>query len=304
MTLGRLEGLDALRPAIVVTGIAHLGLVESQLGDVEIETGPIVVEPIGRNTAPAVIAAALVADASDVLVILPSDHLITDVSSFQSSVRDATALAAKGGIVTFGIKPTRAETGYGYIEVGSRRDGAYRVESFKEKPGPDQAAALATDGRHFWNSGMFVARADVVLEEARAHCPQILEGVLAAMPPSRQGVIELGDEFEGVEPISFDYAIMEKTARALVIPLDVGWDDVGSYRSLHGVSPRDGAGNHISGDVTAADLANSFIRATSRRVVVAGVSDLIVVETPDAVLVLPMDRAQDVKDLQAGPDAS
>lgn len=297
MTLERVAALPGLRPCLVVTGAAHIDLARSGIAAGGLPA-TLIVEPVGRNTAPAAIAAALIADPEDVLVILPSDHLVIDGPGFRAAVLDAAAVAAEGGIVTFGVVPTRPETGYGYIEIGPPAGRAHEVAAFKEKPGPAEAAAMAADGRHLWNSGVFVARAGDFLEEAGAHRPDVVTGVEAALPTDRVGDLHLGPEFGEVDPVSIDYAIMEKTGRARVLPIDVGWDDVGSYRSLLAASERDDAGNHLSGQVTISGVTGSLVKATSRRVVVAGLDGVIVVETPDAVLVAPLDRAQEVGDLQ------
>lgn len=303
LTLERLQGLEDLAPALIVTGRNQLHHVRQEVAASRIETGTIVVEPEGRNTAPATVAAALVAADDDVLVILPSDHLMTDNQGFREAVSIAAGLARDGAIVTFGITPTRAETGYGYIEAGIGDGPARRVASFKEKPHLEDADRLWSDGRHFWNSGAFVASAGVVIEEATAHCPDVVASVESALESTAAGpVVELGEGFLAAPSISFDNAIMEHTTRGLVLPLAVGWDDVGSYRSLLEASQRDTMGNHLSGDVSITDVTGSYLRATSRRLVVAGLDDVIVVETPDAVLVAPLDRAQDVKDLQKRDD--
>lgn len=298
LTLERLRGFPNLAPAIVVTGERHVDLVAAEVESAPIETGVIVVEPVGRNTAPAVLAAAVVADPEDVLVILPSDHLIGDVEGFLRAMSVAVDLADDGGIVTFGIEPTGPETGFGYIELGPDEGSAYQVASFKEKPGPDEAREMVGDGQHLWNSGMFVGRAEQILAEAGELCPDVLDGVRAAIPASTEGTVRLDDAFRSIEPISFDYAIMEKTGHARVVRLDVGWSDVGSYSSLLEVSERDDSGNHISGDVIHAGLSNSYVNAVSRPVVVAGLDGVVVVETPEAVLVVSMDMAQEVKELQ------
>lgn len=299
MTMERLSGLDELLGAIVVTGAAHVDLVRAEAASSPIETGLILVEPSGRNTAPAVIAAALASEPTDVLLILPSDHLVADPAGFRAAVRVAVDLAEQGDVVTFGIRPTRPETGYGYIEMGEPREGAFAVVRFKEKPGEEEAIELVADGHNLWNSGMFVVRADRVIAEAGEHRPELLASVKAALPGELDDVTWLDDVFAGVEAISFDHAVMERTRRAVVVPLDVGWDDVGSYRSLLAASDLDEAGNSVAGDVVLSDVTGSFVRATSRKVVVAGLDDVVVVETPDAVLVVPIDRAQDVRDLGA-----
>jgi len=301
MTLERLAGLPGLAPSLVVTGAAHIDLARSGAAAAGLPA-TLIVEPVGRNTAPAAIAAALVSDPDDVLLILPSDHLVTDAPGFRDAVLEAASVAVEGGIVTFGVAPTRPETGYGYIEIGAPAGRAHHVAAFREKPGPAEAAAMAADGRHLWNSGVFVARAGDFLEEARTHRPDVVSGVEAALPADRAGDLHLGPGFADVDPVSIDYAIMEKTGRARVLPIDVGWDDVGSYRSLLAASDRDDLGNHVSGKVTISDVTESLVKATSRRVVVAGLDGVIVVETPDAVLVAPLDRAQEVGDLQQQAD--
>lgn len=303
LTLARLDGMEGVAPPIVVTGAAHVDLVQEAFRRAGLESGRVIVEPIGRNTAPAAIAAALVSDSEDVLVILPSDHLISDVAGFRDAVTVAARHAAEGNIVTFGIQPSHPETGFGYMELGDPRGAAaFEVRVFREKPDHETAKRMAGDGRHVWNSGMFVARSDRLLGEARAYGPEMVQGVMHALTGTDGDVLELAESFNDVEGDSIDYAIMEKTERALVIPIDVGWDDVGSYRSLLNAVARDADGNHIEGDVTAADVTGSFIRATSRAVAVAGVSDVVVVETPQAVLVVPLDRSQEVRELAKGVD--
>lgn len=304
LTLARLDGIEGVGPPIVVTGSPHVGLVQNAMHRRGIDLGNVLVEPEGRNTAPAGIAAALVADPEDVLVILPSDHLLSDVEGFQRATATAARAAREGGIVTFGIEPSGPETGYGYIEIGQDQgDGIFEVLHFKEKPDFDSAKAMVADGRHVWNSGMFVARSDHLVAEAEIHCPAMVEGVRSALPGTDGPVMELLETFRSIQPDSIDYAIMEKTDHALVIPLDIGWDDVGSYDSLLTALSTDDSGNHIEGDVIASDVTGSFIRATSRKVAVAGMRDVVIVETPDVVLVLPLDRSQDVRDLASRADS-
>ena len=302
LTLQRLDGLPDLAPAIVVTGDRHIDLVRAEVQSASIDVGTILVEPVGRNTAPAVLAAAMIAEPADVLVILPSDHLIQDVDGFQETLSQALQVAVGGGIVTFGIEPTRPDTGFGYIEIGEQEGSAFQVNRFIEKPGHDGALDMIRDGKHLWNSGMFVGRAEEILEEANRHCPQLLESLGAVLPPVTNGVARLDDGFRSIEAISFDYAIMEKTERARVVPMDVGWSDVGSYRSLLDVSELDASGNHISGNVIHSGLTNSYVSAETRPVVVAGLDGVVVVETADAVLVVSIDRAQEVRELQARID--
>lgn len=298
LTLQRVEALPDLDGLIVVTGERFLSLVERELASRPIDS-QVLLEPEGRNTAPAAVAAAALSDPDDVLLLLPADHLIDDVDGFREAVVVASALAAEGSIITFGIAPSRPETGYGYIQKGETEGPAHLVARFKEKPDHSEAIELAADGRHLWNSGMFLTRAGTILAEAAELCPEILDAVTRSAPTDPKRVMRLGEEFKTSPSISFDHAIMEHTQLARVLEVHFGWSDVGSYKSLYEVSDTDDAGNHVAGDVTLSDVSGSYVKATSRRVVVAGLDDFVVVETPEAVLVLPLDRAQEVRDLQA-----
>lgn len=295
--LHRLAGRPGVSPPIVVTGSAHAELVKVFAAESGVDIHLILVEPAGRNTAPASLAAALSSDPDDVLVILPSDHLIRDQGAFADAVIRSVEYAAEGSVVTFGVVPSRAETGYGYIELGEPLPGAFRVRRFKEKPDQEEAERLTSGGNHVWNSGMFVVSAAGLLMEASRHCPVILAGVTAAMRAPVDGIVELGAEFLNVERISLDHAIMEKTENAIVMPIDVGWDDVGSFEALWSIAEKDDRGNVTSGDTVLIDVEGSLVKATSRTVAVAGVSDVVVVETPDVVLVVPRNQSQMVRDL-------
>lgn len=297
LTLRRLASLADLDGVMVVTGERFVSLVERELAPLSPDAG-LLVEPQPRNTAPAAIAAARVSRPEDVILLLPADHLIADVVGFRNAVALATDIAIEGDIVTFGISPNRPETGYGYIEKGESEGEAHVVARFKEKPDAAEAVEMVGDGRHLWNSGMFVATAGTILEEAAELCPEILDAVTGSIPAGDSRVIRLGETFESAPSISFDHAIMEHTRRARVVEVAFGWSDVGSFDSLLQVSERDDEGNHMSGDVTASNVTGSYVAATSRKVVVVGLDGMVVVETPDAVLVLPLDRAQDVRDLQ------
>lgn len=295
--LHRLAGRPGVSPPIVVTGSAHAELVKVFAAESGVDIHLILVEPAGRNTAPASLAAALSSDPDDVLVILPSDHLIRDQGAFADAVIRSVEYAAEGSVVTFGVVPSRAETGYGYIELGEPLPGAFRVRRFKEKPDQEEAERLTSGENHVWNSGMFVVSAAGLLMEASRHCPVILAGVTAAMRAPVDGIVELGAEFLNVERISLDHAIMEKTENAIVMPIDVGWDDVGSFEALWSIAEKDDRGNVTSGDTVLIDVEGSLVKATSRTVAVAGVSDVVVVETPDVVLVVPRNQSQMVRDL-------
>jgi mannose-1-phosphate guanylyltransferase/mannose-6-phosphate isomerase len=297
-TLRRLDGLAGAGAPVVVTGGRHLDLVRSSLERLGHTEHLVLVEPEGRNTAPAVAAASLALDPDEVMVVLPSDHLIRDPARFRSAVERAAALAEGGSIVTFGITPTRPETGYGYIEIGEPAyDGAHRVARFKEKPGEEDARRMASDGRHLWNSGMFVLTAGTARAEFERLRPDMVEAVAAALPGSGPGVVALREGFRGVEAISFDHAVMEHTDRALVLELDAGWDDLGSYVALHAHSPQDADGNAVTGRVILDGVTDSLVVARSRVVAVVGLSGVAVVETPEAVLVVPLDQAQKVREI-------
>lgn len=261
-----------------------------------------ILEPCARNTAAAVAAAALhVAETNpqDILLILPADHLIADQAAFAAAVAQATELAREGLLVTFGIRPTAPETGYGYIEAEG-----HRVKRFVEKPDRETAQQYLQSGRFYWNSGMFCFSAQTMLDEMQAHCPAILDQVRAAL---NHGRVVKGDHilqceldrdaFAKVPEDSIDYAVMEKTARAAVVPCDIGWSDIGSWAALGELAEADAQGNRIEGEALLKDVENCFIRSEDRLVGAVGVKDLIIVDTPDALLVAHKDRAQDVKQI-------
>ena len=298
-TLRRMRGIPGVGPMTVVTGAEHVPAVDEAIVATEADVTAVLVEPSGRNTAPAVVAAALVSHPEEVLVVLPSDHLIADDVAFAGAVTEAVDLASKGDLVTFGVAPTRAETGYGYIEKGAAIEGGFRVARFKEKPDVEEAERLLARGGHLWNSGMFVFTVGRILEEARRHVPDVVEAVTGALPSHRSGRIALGDGFSEAASISVDHAVMEKTEHAVVVPLDAGWNDIGSWQAVWALSRQDDAGNVISGDVVALDVSGSYVHSGSRTVAIAGVDDLVVVETPEVVLIVSREKAQLVRDLAA-----
>lgn len=302
-TLSRLAGLAGVGPPTVVTGRDQVPAVDKALANQDMEASAVLIEPSGRNTAPAVVAAALISDPEDVLVVLPSDHLIADATAFGQAVTSAVELSRSGALVTFGIEPTRPDTGYGYIEKGGPVGAGFRVDRFKEKPDGDEAVRLVADGAHLWNSGMFVFVAGRVVDEAMRQAPEIVAGVEAALPSERAGKIRLGEEFAGVPSISIDHAIMENAENAVVIPLDAGWSDIGSWQSVWEVSRHDEAGNALIGDVVALDVVGSYVRSESRKIAIAGVADLVVVETPNVILIVPKEKSQVVRDLAARSEA-
>ena len=300
--LNRLDGMDGLGDAVVVTGVDHLAMVVEAAGGAGVDLHRIIVEPQGRNTAPAVIAAALVLEPDEIMVVLPADHLIAHRERFIEGVAVARRHAEAGALVTFGIEPTHPETGYGYIQKGDPDGPGFRVARFKEKPDADEAARLAADGAHLWNSGMFVFTAAAFLGEAERQVPDIVEGVRASLPdpgPERTQTITLGDGFSTVRSISIDHGVMEGAEDVRVVPLDAGWSDIGSWHALWEAGRQDGAGNVLIGDVVALGVRGSYVRSDSRTVAIAGVEDLVVVDTRDVVLIVAREQAQLVRDLAA-----
>jgi mannose-1-phosphate guanylyltransferase/mannose-6-phosphate isomerase len=297
-TWRRVDAIAELAP-IVVANEEHRFLVAEQLRQIGAPIPAILLEPIGRNTAPAIAAAALqamVGGADPLLLVLPSDHVVRDVAGFQRAVRDATAAADAGALVTFGIVPDAPETGFGYIQADAG-EGLRRVSRFVEKPDAATAQSYLDAGGYYWNSGMFLFRASRYLEELARFRPDIVEAVSAAHATARHDgdFVRLDKEaFAACPSDSIDYAVFEKTDHAMVLPVDIGWNDVGSWSALWDVAERDADGNAHHGDVIAVDSRNSYAYA-QRLVALVGVDDIVVVETDDAVLVARKDRVQDVK---------
>lgn len=304
-TVERLVGGGFAAP-IIVCNHEHRFLVAEQLRTNALGAPDILLEPVGRNTAPAVAVAALRAlqrDPQALLVVLPADHVIRDARAFHATIAIGVALAAENYLATFGIRPTAAETGFGYIQAGeplSDTGDAWRVRRFVEKPGQGTAQSYLAAGDHFWNSGMFVFRATRYLEELERFAPDILEACEAAMAGAQQDLdfLRLGAEaFERCRSDSIDYAVMEHTADAVVIPFSGGWSDLGSWSALLAETECDQAGNASIGDALLHDSQNCYVRAEGRLVALVGVRDHIVVETSDAVLVAARGAVQSVKDL-------
>ncbi|MBV6850472.1 mannose-1-phosphate guanylyltransferase/mannose-6-phosphate isomerase [Xanthomonas euvesicatoria] len=286
---------------IVVANEEHRFMAAEQLQQLGVKPSAILLEPKGRNTAPAIAVAALEAtrDGADpLLLVLPSDHVIGNEAAFQAAVKVAADAAAQGKLVTFGIKPTAPETGYGYIKAGAGT-GASAVERFVEKPDLATAQSYLASGEYYWNSGMFLFRASRYLEELRTFHPAIADACQKAWENGKRDAdfTRLDkDAFAASPSDSIDYAVMEKTADAVVVPLDAGWNDVGSWSSLLDVSNQDAQGNAHHGDVIQLDCQNTYAYG-SRLIAMVGLEDVVVVETPDAVLVGHRDRIQEVKDV-------
>ena len=295
--------IDFQAPMIICNEV-HRFMVGEQLQQLGFDDGTILLEPQGRNTAPAIALAAFEAlqqGLDRVLLVMPSDHVIEDLAGFWSSLQAAEHLAKQGQLVTFGIVPSKPETGYGYIQAGEPVDGiAYQVAQFVEKPDLSTAEQYLKTGNYFWNGGIFMFTAQAYLEELHKYAPDVYQAAKHAMADTRIDLdfTRLNDEaFLESPSISIDYAVMENTDKATVLPLDVGWNDVGSWSALWRVSEKDPDQNVKHGDVLLHDTHNSYVYAETKLVSLVGIADLVVVETDDAVLVMHKDRAQDVKNI-------
>ena len=327
-TVARTGGLPAVGAPVVVCNEAHRFMVAEQLRQAGVEGARIVLEPVGRNTAPAIALAAHAAlavagdagagaaDADPLLLVLPADHVVRDVAAFQAAVRAALPAAKAGRLVTFGVVPEGPETGYGYIRrtaeplaglsgaIGGGAGGGavYPIDRFVEKPDLATAERFVASGEYYWNSGMFLFGARRYLRELEAQAPDIAAAAAAAFTAAKSDLdfVRLDAEtFGACRSDSIDYAVMEKTRDAVVVPLAAGWSDVGSWSSLHAAVGSDADGNVLRGDVIAEDTRDSFVFSESRLVATVGLESHVVVETKDAVLVAPRDRVQDVKALVA-----
>ena len=304
-TATRLAGIAGAKGAIVVCNDAHRFTVAEQIRALGFEASAILLEPVGRNTAPAVALAALKAleiDPEATLVVAPADHVIRDAQVFQQAAQIAAALAEDGKLVTFGIVAHAPETGYGYIRRGEGRGPSYPVAQFIEKPPLDLARQFVSSGDYYWNSGMFVFKAERYLAELKSFAPDILQAATAALANAKVDLDFVridGASFERCRSESIDYAVMEKTRDAVVLPLDAGWSDVGSWSSLFDALPADEEGNVLQGDVVVFDTHDCYVHSTSRLIAAVGMDDHIIVETKDAILVAPKERVQDVKELVA-----
>lgn len=306
-TLVRLQGLEPMAGVMVICNQEHRFLVAEQLRQIGAQAPTIILEPAPRNTAPAVAIAAFEAvraDENAVLLILPADHLIRSRDQFQQAVRVGMQAAQQGELVTFGVVPDRPETGFGYIRGGAESGvkGIFKVEHFAEKPDAATARTYLESGNYYWNSGMFMFRAQAYLTELETHAQDIYE---ACRKASANTVADLDFQrvdaalFSACRSESIDYAVMEKTTSAVVVPLQSDWNDVGAWDAIWDVSERDKQGNAVQGDVILEDVSNSYVRSESRLVAVVSVDNLVVVETNDAVLVANKDNVQDVKKIVA-----
>ena len=305
-TLARVTGVEGLAAPIVVCNENHRFLVAEQLLASEANPRAIILEPVGRNTAPAVAAAAMVAVTGEgsnegqdpILLVLPADHVIKNVTAFRSALAVAARAAQEGKLVTFGVVASKPETGYGYIKRAPGEGPSYPVAKFVEKPDLATAESYVRSGEYYWNSGMFMFKASTVLDELRTHAPAIYDACAQAVSAAKRDLdfTRLATkEFTACPSDSIDYALMEKTRHAVVVPLDAGWSDVGSWSALHEAVDLDPSKNVCLGDVISKDTEGCYLQSTSRLIAVVGLKDHVVVETKDAVLVAPKDRVQDVK---------
>ena len=305
-TVSRLADMPEMASPLMVCNVEHRFMIAEQMRQIGTQPRAIVLEPVGRNTAPAIAVAALMLSRDDpdaLMLVLPADHLIGDVPSFYAAIRRAAEAALKGRLATFGIVAATPETGYGYIRKGAQladSAGAYEVAAFVEKPDLATARQYVESGEYFWNSGMFLFRASDFLDELKSLRPDILDASRAALDAAKPDLdfVRLDpDAFEACPSESVDYAVMEHTQRAAVVPADMAWNDIGAWSALWDVAEKDEQGNATRGDVMLEDARNNFVRAETRMVAMLGVSDLVVVETADVVLVANKDQVQDVKKL-------
>ena len=296
-TVDRLNGLP-IESSVTICNEEHRFFVAEQLRAID-KLGSIILEPVGRNTAPAIALAALTEhDGDALLLVLAADHVITDVESFTESVKKAMPLAEQGKLVTFGIVPSEPHTGYGYIKAGAESGKGFFVDTFKEKPDQVTAETYLEQGGYYWNSGMFLFKASRYLEELKAYRSDIFNACsksMADVVPDLDFIRVDAETFAACPDDSIDYAVMENTADAVVVPMEAGWNDIGSWSSLWDVGDKDENGNVISGDVILHDATNSYIKADHKLVAAVGIDDLVIVSTKDALLVAHKERVQDAK---------
>ena len=296
-TVERLADLPTSE-SITVCNEEHRFFVAEQLREVN-AVGDIILEPVGRNTAPAVALAALIKrDDDPLLLVLAADQLIADQEAFTEAVRAAIPLAEMGKLVTFGVVPTEPHTGYGYIKASDRIGAGYMVSSFKEKPESEVATEYIDEGGYYWNSGIFLFKASIFLSELKEHRPDICdacEGAMIDVVPDLDFIRLQAEAFAACPEESIDYAVMENTQHAVVVPMDAGWSDIGSWSSLWDVMEKDCAGNAIAGDAILVDTTNSLVRAEDKLVTLLGIDDAVVVSTKDATLVAHRERVQEAK---------
>jgi mannose-1-phosphate guanylyltransferase/mannose-1-phosphate guanylyltransferase/mannose-6-phosphate isomerase len=299
LTARRVPSSEGFAAPIVVANEAHADMIEQQLEQAGISESLLILEPVGRNTAPAIALAALALPREAVMLVMPSDHVIQDAAAFRAAIAAAKPLVEQGWLATFGITPDAPETGYGYIKRGEPiGDGVARVDSFVEKPDRATAEAYLATGQYSWNGGIFLFGAGAYLDALQAHAPEILASVRKSMDEARRAdgrILPERHAFAASPGQAVDYAVMEKAEKVAVVPVEMGWSDVGSWDALHAISACDDSGNAHHGEVFAIDTSRCMIRSEGPVVAAVGVSDLIVIATPDAVLIMPRGASQEVK---------
>ena len=295
----RRAGGDRFAPPMIVANAAHADEIDAQLAGVGIADAMLVLEPAARNTAPAIALAAIEAEPDAILLVMPSDHVIADVAAFHAAIERAVPLVEAGWLATFGIAPTAPETGYGYINRGKEiAEGVHSVARFVEKPDRATAQHYLATGHYSWNGGIFLFTAGAYMEALDEFAPGMADAARAASAAARREGRHIYPDAQafGLSPSdSIDYAVMEKAERVAVVPVDMGWSDVGSWDALHDLAAKDDDGNAHHGEVIAIDTSNCLIRSEGPLVAVVGVKDVIVIATRDAVLVLPRGDSQQVK---------
>lgn len=295
-TISRLEGID-VHSTVTICNEEHRFFVAEQLRQID-KLGSIILEPAGRNTAPAIALAALAAKDDPVLLVLAADHVIRDEDAFSEAVNRAIPLAEKGKLITFGIVPTEAHTGYGYLKKGVQEGPGFRVDKFVEKPSMQVATDYVASEEYFWNSGMFMFRASRYLEELKKFRPDIYSACVNSLEGAESDLdfLRLNTAaFCACPSESVDYAVMEKTEEAVLIPMDAGWSDIGSWSSLWDISDKDNDGNVADGDVVLHGATNCYVRSRGRLAAVVGADDLVVIDTKDAFMVAHKDSVQEAK---------
>ncbi len=299
LTADRTADTARFEAPIIVANAAHAAIIEEQLAAVGQRDASLILEPSARNTAPAIALAALACDSDALLLVMPSDHVIADPQAFRAAIDAAQPVVEQGWLATFGITPDQPETGYGYIERGDAiAPGVHRVDHFAEKPDRATAEAYLASGRYSWNGGIFLFSARAYLEALEIHDPEIAASARAAMANSRREgkrIFPDAEAFARSPSDSIDYAVMEKASRVVVVPVEMGWSDVGSWDALHEIAARDAEGNAHHGDVLAIDTSGCLIRTDGPLVAAVGVKDLIVIATGDAILIMPRGSSQEVK---------
>lgn len=285
---------------LVVGNVDHKFLILDQFKSVDIHPKKIILEPCKRNTAAAIASAcfSVLEDEDDLILVMPADHMIADVNSFKEAISKGIEFANNGGIVTFGIIPNKPHTGYGYIEVKEKKEIPQKVINFIEKPNQINAEKYLDEGRYYWNAGIFLFKASVMLKEIKEKCPEIYELVKLCIESSKKEascILIDAENYVKVPDISIDYAVMEKSNNIFVVPMDVGWSDLGAWSSMIELAKKDEKGNVIDGNVITENVKNSYVRAESKMVALLGVEDLVVVETMNAVLVTKKNQTENVK---------